>query len=126
MYKLNANFLTHFLNFGRYSFWLCTQYQVRFHLHLSCSKAVSPLLVNHKAHAQKSGQTVHHGLRNTSFKLQATTIHPDILPDHPTWQCHLSLVTSLPENLSSSRYRPRNIRGTLHPVNRSSIFIQLG
>ena len=30
MYKLNANFLTHFLNFGRYSFWLCTQYQVRF------------------------------------------------------------------------------------------------
>ncbi len=43
-------------------------------LHLSCSKAVSPLPVNHKAHAQKSGQTVHHGLQNTSFKLQATTI----------------------------------------------------
>ena len=49
-------------------------------------------------------------------------IHPDILPDHPTWQCHLSLVTSLPENLSSSRYSPRIVRGTLQPDNRSLHF----
>ena len=78
------------------------------------------------AHAQKSSQTVHHGLRNTSFKRQA--IHPDIPPDHPTWQSHLSPVTSLTENLSSSRYSPRIISGTLQPENRSSrsiIFNQL-
>ena len=31
IYKLNDIFLTHFLNFGRYSFWQCTQYQVPFH-----------------------------------------------------------------------------------------------
>ncbi len=65
------------------------------------------------AHAQKSSQTVHHGLRNTSFKRQA--IHPDIPPDHPTWQSHLSPVTSLTENLSSSRSGPRIISGTLRP-----------
>jgi hypothetical protein len=72
--------------------------------------------------SQKSRQTVHHGLWNTSFKLQATIIHPDILPDHPTWQCHLSLVTSLPVNLSLSRYSPRIICDTLKLESWSSHF----
>ena len=51
-----------------------------------------------------------------------------VLPNHPTWQSHLSPVTSLTENLSSSRYSPRIISGTLQPKNRSScsiIFNQL-
>ena len=121
MYKLNANFLTHFLNFGRYHFGCVHSIRstfIAFELQQGCVTT----LVNHKAHAQKSGQTIHHGLQNTSFKLQATIIHPDILPDHPTWQCHLSLVTLLPENLSSSHYSPRIIRGMLQPENRSSHF----
>jgi len=58
----------------------------------------------------------------SSFKLQATIIHPDILPNNRTSQCHLLLVTSLPENLWSSWYSPRIIHGTLQPENRSSHF----
>ena len=58
--------------------------------------------------AQKSGKTLHHGLRNTSFKLsQQLGYTEDIVPsDHPTPQSHLSPVTSRPDNLSSLRYGP--------------------
>ncbi len=43
MYKLNAIFLKRFWNFGRYSFWLCTQYQV---CNIACKLIfVLPLIV---------------------------------------------------------------------------------
>ena len=134
VYILIPFFLTHLLNFGHSHVDVGTHYQVYFcsvrkivwllvhYLYctictccylcvcVSCSKATAfpycgtticwPKLKSHT-------QTLHHGLRNTSFKLQATIIHPDILPDHPRQQSHLLPGTSRPKNLSSSRHNLR-------------------
>ena len=126
MYKLNANFLTHFLNFGRYHFG-CVHSTIPGPLSLRTSKSLLIFCV------WAAARLCHHFW--TTIRLCSKNLakpHPKHIlqtssntPRHTTgsgWRSHLSPVMSLTENLLASRYSPRIISGTLQPKNRSWCF----